>query len=266
MRKSSVKHMSMWENDEVRIDIPYSAAGVSTTVVLTSKFTGKMMLMDVGDGALRDLLSFGNTAFVNETDPIAITHGHFDHIGGIHTILGFMRMLKRSNPLNILVPAGCTEAISLVAAFKQSYAGSHPFRIQIHEIEDGSGFDTDFFKIHAIAVEHYGMENTSNEEVLMPALGFRVQVGNTVVGYTGDTRMCQGAERVVRDVDIAVIEATRKDTDPIDIPVHLSDSEAKRLGALAKEHILIHRTPTIAKSSKRGSGVAVSKRKERTSR
>ncbi len=259
MRKSSVQHTSVWENDEVRVDVPYSAAGVSTTVLLTSKFTGKMMLMDVGDGALRDLLSFGNTAFVNETDPIAITHGHFDHIGGLHTILGFMRMLKRSSPLNILVPAGCTEAISLVAAFKQSYVGSHPFRIQIHEIEDGSGFDTDFFKIDAIAVEHYGLENTSDEEVLMPALGFRVRVGNTVVGYTGDTRMCPGAERVVNDVDIAVIEATRKDTDPIDLPVHLSESEAKRLGTLAKEYVLVHRTPTIAGSSRRGSRVTTSK-------
>ncbi|RDE12787.1 MAG: hypothetical protein C4K49_09555 [Candidatus Thorarchaeota archaeon] len=264
MRKSLLQHTSVWENDELRVDVPYSAAGVSTTVLLTSKFTGKMMLMDVGDGALRDLLSFGSTAFVNEADPIAITHGHFDHIGGIHTILGFMRMLKRSSPLNILVPVGCTEAISLVGAFKQSYAGSHPFRIQIHEIEDLSGFDTDFFKIQAVAVEHYGLENTSDEEVLMPALGFRVRVGNTVVGYTGDTRMCQGAERVVKDVDIAVIEATRKDTDPVDIPVHLSESEAKRLGTLAKQYILIHRTPTIAESSTGSTRATRSKREKCT--
>ncbi|MFW9869975.1 MAG: ribonuclease Z, partial [Candidatus Thorarchaeota archaeon] len=78
---------SHWANDEVQVDIPFSAAGVATTIVLTSKFTGKMMLFDVGDGILRDLLMSGNTDFVHEIDPIAISHGHFDHVGGLHSLL-----------------------------------------------------------------------------------------------------------------------------------------------------------------------------------
>ena len=78
------------ENDEVSVNVPFSAAGVGTTIVLTSKFTGKMMLLDVGDGVLRDLLLSGNTDFVNAIDPIAISHGHFDHVGGLHSLLGFM--------------------------------------------------------------------------------------------------------------------------------------------------------------------------------
>ncbi len=86
---------SEWENDEVRVIIPFSAAGVGTTIVLTSKFTGKMMMLDVGDGVLRDLLLFGSTDFVDEIDPIAISHGHFDHVGGLHSLLGFMQMLDR---------------------------------------------------------------------------------------------------------------------------------------------------------------------------
>ncbi|MFW9806364.1 MAG: hypothetical protein ACFFFK_06505, partial [Candidatus Thorarchaeota archaeon] len=106
-------HRSEWENDEVRVQVPYSAAGVATTIVLTSKFTGKMMLLDVGDGALRDLLSAGHTDFVNDLDPIAISHGHFDHVGGLHSLMGFMRMLGRTNPLSILIPNGCVEAISI---------------------------------------------------------------------------------------------------------------------------------------------------------
>ena len=57
-------YRSEWENDEVRVEVPFSAAGVATTIVMTSKFTGKMMLLDVGDGILRDLLMSGNTNFV----------------------------------------------------------------------------------------------------------------------------------------------------------------------------------------------------------
>ena len=111
-------YRSDWENDEVFVQVPFSAAGVSTTIVVTSKFTGKMMLMDVGDGILRDLLSSGNTDFVHDIDPIAISHGHFDHVGGLHSLLGFMRMLGRTNPLNILIPADCGEAISIIKGYR----------------------------------------------------------------------------------------------------------------------------------------------------
>ena len=57
---------AMWENDEARVDVCYSAAGVSTTVIVTSKFTGKILIADVGDGTLRDLLSMFKTEFVEE--------------------------------------------------------------------------------------------------------------------------------------------------------------------------------------------------------
>ncbi len=236
-----------WENDEVRVNIPFSAAGVGTTILLTSKFTGKMMMLDVGDGVLRDLLLSGNTDFVNDIDPIAISHGHFDHVGGLHSLLGFMRMMRRINPLNILIPAGCKEAISIIKGFRSLYSETLPFKIWYHELSEGSEFDTDFFKVKSVEVEHFSLEFDSGHGFLEPALGLRVEVGETTVAYTGDTRLCSGAETVVHDADLAIIEATQKETPGPDFGhrVHLSISEAKTLGKLAKEFILIHRVPEI---------------------
>ncbi|TET11422.1 MAG: ribonuclease Z [Candidatus Thorarchaeota archaeon] len=235
---------SQWENDEVRVNVPFSAAGVGTTIVLTSKFTGKMMMLDVGDGVLRDLLLFGSTDFVDEIDPIAISHGHFDHVGGLHSLLGFMQMLDRKNPLNILIPTDCKQAIGIIKNFRDNYGDSIPFKICNHEMVEGSGFDTDFFKVQSIEVEHYSLEKHSEVEILEPSLGYRVQIGQTLIAYTGDTRLCSGVETIVRDADLAIIEATRRET-PSGPRVHLSINEAEDLGKLAKNYMLIHKIPEM---------------------
>jgi len=237
-----------WENDEVHVNVPFSAAGVGTTILLTSKFTGKLMLLDVGDGTIRDLLfSLNNSEFINEIDLIAISHGHFDHVGGLYSLFGFMRMLGRTKPLNIIVPTNCKEAIEIIRGYKELHRVTLPFKIWYHEISPGSDFDTDFFKVKSYEVEHYSLEypSDSEEEILEPALGFRVQVGGTIVAYTGDTRMCSGAETVVKDADLALIEATRKTTPESGKRVHLSVEEGKKLGALAKEYLLIHTIPEV---------------------
>ncbi|MFX1604171.1 MAG: hypothetical protein ACFFCK_11870, partial [Promethearchaeota archaeon] len=117
MKRKLSTNPVQWENDEVEVSIPYSAAGVATTIVITSKFTERMMLLDVGDGALRDLLDRGSIQFVSDLGLIAITHGHFDHMGGIHSVLGFLRMMKRTNELHILLPTDCIEVISVIRGF-----------------------------------------------------------------------------------------------------------------------------------------------------
>ncbi len=243
-----VKHASNWENDEAAVSIPYSAAGVGTTVILTSKFTGRMLLLDVGDGALRDLLSSGNLEFVNEIDLIAITHGHFDHVGGLWTLLGFLRMLERDNPLNILVPRGCMEVTNIVKGFKDCYFETLPFQINVFELQHGSGFDTDFFKIKAIGVEHYGQENATDRDILMPALGYRVHIGQTEVSFSGDSRMCQGLVDLATDADLAIIESTYEQHPSPKKKVHLIELEARELGKKAKEYLLVHRKPEAGKN------------------
>ena len=238
-------HSAAWENDEARVNVLFSAAGVATNIAIVSKFSGKVLLADVGDGTLRDLLSQGSLDFVSELDLIAITHGHFDHMGGLYSLLGFLRMLKRSTPLDILIPKECKEVLSTVRTFKDSYCDTLPFQIRIQEMGHDSEFGTDFFHVRSLEVEHFGSENATGDDVLMPALGYRVSVGETVVAFTGDSRMCPVLEEVVKGADLALIEATGGTSVEDGSKVHLTEDEAKQLGSLARNHLLIHRIPTI---------------------
>jgi ribonuclease BN (tRNA processing enzyme) len=94
-------------------------------------------------------------------------------------------------------------------------------------------------------VEHYGLENATGDDVLMPALGYRVSIGKSVIAFTGDSRMCPVLEEVVKGADLALIEATKGTSVEADLKVHLSDGEAEQLGSLAKNHLLIHRIAKI---------------------
>lgn len=236
-----------WENDEVRVDIPFSAAGVSTSIVLTSKFTGKYLIADIGDGLLRDFLSLVGTDFVEETDMICITHGHFDHMGGLHSLLGFLRIMKRTSPLDILIPAGSEEVLKMVRGFRDCYRDTTEYQIRLQEVRPGVGFDTDFFKVNVYEVEHFECVNAAAEDKLMPAVGYRVRIGETVVAYTGDTRICDSARELVTDADLAIIEATHDEHEDTDCRVHLTTDEANELASLAKASMIVHRIPELSK-------------------
>jgi ribonuclease BN (tRNA processing enzyme) len=238
MNEQSETGPFLWANDEVEVNVPFSAAGVSTVIIITSRFTGKMMLLDVGDGGIQ---------FVHDLDLIAITHGHFDHMGGIHSLLGFLRMMNRTEKLHILLPVDCIEAIEAIRGFRNAYKETLPFDFWYHELIARSEFDTDFFKVKALEVEHFGMENATDQDLLMPALGYRVRVGDTIIAFTGDTRICEGAKEVVEEADLAIIEATRKNTPASERRVHLSEEEALELGKLAKEFMVVHRIPEVEK-------------------
>ncbi|MFW9806645.1 MAG: MBL fold metallo-hydrolase, partial [Candidatus Thorarchaeota archaeon] len=123
------------------------------------------------------------------------------------------------------------------------YRSTLPYKIWYHELTEGSEFDTDFFKVISAEVEHFSLEFDTGAGELEPALGFRVQVGATTIAYSGDTRLCSGVKDLVRDADLAIIEATLKE--PTGNKVHLSLNEANKLGKLAKEYILIHKIPRI---------------------
>ncbi len=215
----------------------YSRAGVATTIRV-SNADGGFVLLDVGDGALRDLLSVN--ADLKQLRGIAISHGHFDHLGGLHTLLGFLRMIGYSEELPIACPAGCLEAEGLLDNFQRLYPQS-PFNIKRLLLRDGDRAALGSFALTAYAVNHSGSTAAGVLDPI-PALGYRLERNGWSLAYSGDSGPCENLTKLCTGADVAVVEATWDDESPHggQRRVHLTRAEAEGYGSLAKEYKLIH--------------------------
>src|SRR4030042_6286828 len=114
-----------WQGKNLKVRILYSVAGIAQHIWVCNEKGS--ILFDVGDGILRDLQS--NKLELNQLRGIVFTHGHFDHMGGLHSLLGFLRMIGRKEKLPVYSPKGCVEISSIVDNFKKIYSDTIPFEI-----------------------------------------------------------------------------------------------------------------------------------------
>jgi ribonuclease BN (tRNA processing enzyme) len=219
----------------VAVHVLYSAAGVATSVAVESR--GGFLLLDCGDGALRDLLEARLKPA--RLEGVAVSHGHFDHVGGLHALLGFLRMIGRETALPVAYPEGCAEVEAFLDRFFGLYPDT-PFAVERLPLSDGDETKLDHWTLRALAVEHRGSTAAGVGEPI-PALGYRVELGGVAVAFSGDTGPCENLRRLCEGADLALVEATWGDRDlRLNPRVHLSRVEAEGYARLAKRFGLIH--------------------------
>jgi ribonuclease BN (tRNA processing enzyme) len=224
-------------------NVLFSKAGVATQIVLDN------ILVDVGDGTLRDLLAAKYD--FEDLDIILITHGHYDHMGGLQSLLGYLRMMGRTSLLTIVHPGAC-EVDVLIAGFYKCYKDTIPYQIKVVHAEDRKMYKFDSAEIQPFFVQHAG---STAQGVLspIPAAGYRIYQDDKIYAVTGDSGMCEPLKVLVSGADTAFIEATwtkeRKerltkkygDIEEDMLTVHLSEEQAHELGRLAKNYVIIHK-------------------------
>lgn len=228
-----------WNGKNLKVNILYSVAGIAQHIWLSNQ--SGSVLFDVGDGILRDLQS-------NELEHlkgIVFTHGHFDHMGGLHSLLGFLRMIGRKEKLPIYIPKGCTEVSSIIDNFKTIYAQTIPFKICLKKIEPKEVFQIAGMSIRSYPVIHCGSIKGSGILDPIPALGYKISFKGETIALSGDTGLCESLKELVKGADLAILESTYKKSEEVNTEylekVHLTEDLARKIGKTAKHLILVHK-------------------------
>jgi len=234
--------MQSWQGKELHVDVLYSRAGVAQQIVISAN--SGAVLFDAGDGIVRDLLK--NRGIFNQLKGIVLTHGHFDHMGGLFSLLGFLRMIGRKEPLPIHFPTAAIEIETTLAAFQRSYTATIPFELAVRETLPGDVFELAGIRITAFGMIHCGGTAAGGILDRIPALGYRVAYHGETIAISGDTGDCPALRELVDGVDLAILEATHQTNadagEETLKKVHLSAELAADIGKTAHGYILVHQS------------------------
>jgi len=126
--------------------IPSADSFFSSAIV---RLDGKYLLIDSGEPCVH-LLRDRGTMLV-DLDAVLITHGHVDHIGGVPALLQGCRLMGRTKPLPIYLPAEMIAPLGAWISALYLTEVSMGFELSWHPWKTGVGIDFG----HGISVTPY---------------------------------------------------------------------------------------------------------------
>jgi len=226
--------MTNWLGRNLRVRILSGDAGVSNAALVSA--AGDDLLIDCGDGTLQTLVGQGFEW--QRLAGLCVTHGHFDHVGSLFALLGFLRMSGHTRPLDILAPFPATEVQAFIDLRLRTAPDGLPFALNLREAKIGESLTLGSFTVTPFPAYHRGSTAAGIGE-LLPAVGYRIANSDECVVFSGDTGISDGLRQAVRGADLAVLEATEQGAGQPE--VHLSVAEAQEIGRTATAFLLVHR-------------------------
>lgn len=229
------KYPLHWKKKNFSIKIFCSIPNIATGILL--KAGDANFVIDPGDGILRDLNSELGVKNLLQLSDVFITHGHHDHVGGVWSLLTYLRVMQKKSQLTIHYPDGCVEIESIYNAFKKVYSKSITYKINLKPIKKTNGFTTRNISVKPFPVIHKEYL-TSGKTRQVPALGYNFIYDKMKICYGGDTAYCEELVSHAKNADLAILEAGHDEETPDEM--HMTMKEAVSIGKSAKKYFLVH--------------------------
>ncbi|MCU0799466.1 MAG: MBL fold metallo-hydrolase [Candidatus Thermoplasmatota archaeon] len=247
---------------DLKVASLYSIAGISSSFFVSSP--EGTIIVDAGDGALRDMIELARLASVLEDGQgtpvnirkaddllgVLITHGHYDHCSGLLSLLSFQHLMGRTLPFIIAGPSGATLLWSLIDLFERTLWERCPYEIVRYELNGEADMDMGPFCVRHVENKH---RESRPGAVGGPvhSMSYLVMHKDISVFFSGDCSDISTLAPFAKGASLAVVEATFPEAHPDQDGVHLTIEQAMALGSLAGEHWLVHLTAMSAKELSR---------------
>jgi ribonuclease BN (tRNA processing enzyme) len=131
---------------------------------------------------------------------VLLTHLHGDHFGGLPFLVLDGQFSRRTLPLVIAGPPGVASRVeaAMEVFFPGSWNVTRRFPLEFIELAEREPTQVGPSVVTALAVRHPSGS---------PSYGIRVQFGEKVISYSGDTEWTASLLDLARDVDVLVCEA-----------------------------------------------------------
>lgn len=159
---------------------------------------GRTIAIDFGATALHGWTRQGFST--NDIDAIVLTHLHGDHFGGLpFLLLEAQYESERRKPLTIVGPPGSRNRIEMACEvlFPGMTANRWNYTWTVEELDPGGTI-----AIAGIGVTTCEMKHPSGA----PSTGVRLDDGERIFAYTGDTGWNDNIQPLAADTDLFVIE------------------------------------------------------------
>ncbi len=224
-----------WQSGGVKLNIPFSRAGVSTVMLL--ECAGRMNFVECGDGASSYLYSLlGRSGAYEKLDSVIVTHEHMDHSGGLNALLWLLEVAGRKGGIDILTPGGGEGGLMRSA---EPLISTLSYEVRFVDSSAGSTHRIGGITVSGFQTMHRSSFPSNRCGDPVRSAGYEITAEGLRLVFTGDTGPSEVLEQRCTGADLALIESTWEA--PVECDgLHLTVAEAMRYGALAKEFIMIH--------------------------
>lgn len=182
---------------------------------------------------------------LNSIKTICLSHLHGDHFMGISSLLWYFTFTNRRDKLTIIGPSPVKEIIEkisgLLTGITKDFTWERPFELHFIELKSDDkvlNIDDDY------NIKYAEMDHT------IKAFAYRIEKGDEVVCYSGDTRPTQNLVELARNCDLFICESTFSD-DKAELAYqtgHCTPSDAAKMArdADCEKLVFVHFSPPFS--------------------